>query len=958
VNKVNIYKLEIDNPHKEFFLLNKFLEEQITSDSTYENARKARKTIYVANSRNKIKRIKKFIKENGYGSSIPRLVSIKPLFDILYDLLPFQDRTEKRIISDYSSKIILRYILKNNKDSLFPSSGFSLSTETADFLLERIKKIKEYNLQINFDGGNISYRKDASHFDLTDKENRFNKNLLVSLAKIFTLYQDFLNDNKLLDVSDKEWWITDRISSKILREYNFYIEHFSILRGIEQCILKKIYERAKSVSLLDFSFSFPNPHFTTTGILEGKHNVETIETKKKNSETARKIFKYERKSHEVEGIAINISRAEENSKIIVSSPDIEQYEKIFERIFRRYHICLPTTAHKKLIEFPIIKTILSLFEIMNQNLKRKSVISFLFSPFIKILKEDKKNYIDNLTREALIVSGNDWKRLKGEKEETRAVLNFISEVNLLKQKKGAAFIEHYLFLLDSLFSIKDEEANEIEAYNRLIEFITFLIREPIKDTIAEFDMGDFERIFLSFSETTKLNVEQKSCEKIEFLDLEESASMSFDTIYLIGLAEGKLPQKPQHDPLFSEKLLEEMGFPTYDMLYTLSKFNLESVIKSAKNIYLSYYEKDEDGNEFIKSPFLQDIEEINYQKEEDNIQTMLDWQMGVGEIIHKGGDVETSTLNDKMKDRAQIIREGIKRINNKDRLGNIKALLSSNKDLKKYATKKIQKISKRLSANALETYARCPLQFFLNYIVRLGELEEPEEGADSLIIGKVIHKITSEFFKKKLNRKIVKKLTQDWDELKEMAEDVIIKMVPGRRDRILLKLQLISQYEKALLKQFLLKEVEENYEHKVMEVEWRFTSKEAHIIIDGKRVGLSGRIDRIDKVDNELIIYDYKTGSKDKLPSNNKIREGEYFQFPIYDYAVSNNLGDVAKTAYYVINSRDKVSIVEREKVPFKLLQSNITRVWREIKGLNFEPKPSSKCETQCPFIELCPEDI
>ncbi|TES93645.1 MAG: PD-(D/E)XK nuclease family protein [Candidatus Cloacimonadota bacterium] len=954
MKKIKVYKLKIEHQDKEFYLLKRLFEEHPASDSPFENTMGALKVIYVANSSDKIRRIKEFIRNEKGGSFTPRLVTIGPLFEFLYEILPPEERLTQHLIKDAYAKVILRYLLINRRKELFPSSGFSLSPEASDFFLQWIKNIKEYNLHLTYEKGKVEYRPDASPFDLTSKVNRFNESLLFSLGKVFKLYEQFLKDNNLVDISDKRWWVIDHIKPSLLKEYSFFIEHLSILRGIEQKLFIKIYKEAKDVSTLDFFYSFPGTQFTTTGIIRGE--TEEIEVGNIGGEVTPEIRlrKYEKKENEVDAIARIIVEADVKKKIIIVSPEIDEYEKIFERIFPRYLIHPPSLSSRKLFEFPVIKTCLAIFEIINQHLRRRAVVSFLLSPFIKLLNEKERRRIDSITRKEMIVSGDDWKRIKNRAIEMRKISNFIEELKILKSKKGKAFIEKYLSLLDSLLRLKDEI--EIKPYNKFLEYILSLTREPVVKIISEFGIKDFQRIFLSYTEAVNLSTTREVDERIEILDMEETGGMNFDIVFLIGLVEGKLPKEPQYNPLFSEKLLGEMGFPTYDMLYTLSKFNFESVMGSAKKVFCSFYNKDEKGNVFLRSPFLQDMNSEKEVGKENKVHTLLEWQLRIGEFIHQGEEINEAFLFNDMKKRALYIRDGIKRLRDGKRLRDVKGFLLSSKYFQEYVKKRINGLSKGLSAFALETYKRCPYNFLLSYILGLGELEEPEEGLDNLIRGKVIHEILASFFRRRLAKKIEENLTNDWEEMREMALDTIENRVPGVRDRILLRLELTSKDYKSLLKRFLDYEVRKNKGNTVKDVEWRFTGKDVHFKCDGQNLGLAGRIDRIDKNSDGIIIFDYKTGSKKNLPSARSIENGESFQFPFYHFAVEKSIGKVAKTVYYVINSKEGILTEEKKIIPQELFISNVISVWREIKELNFEPEVKSDCTKRCPFNELCPE--
>ena len=953
MTKIKIYKLSVNSKDKEFFLLKKLIKEHFTDVSQQKTLSASKRLIYVASSKDKIRRIKTYLRDLNKGIFPPEVVTIWQLFDLLYDKLPPKDRLPKHIITDAYANVIVRHILLKNQKTIFSTTDFRLSPETSDFFLEWLKNIKGYNLHLIYGRGEFKYREDGFTFDLNNKENRFNERLLVAVNRVFDIYENFLNDNNLVDEVDKGWWTIDHLTPSILKDYSFYIEHLSILRRVEQVLFKKIYKFAKDISLLDFDFPFPNIRFTTTGIVEGETSVTEITNKE--SPPSLVLFSFKGKEQEVENIAKKAKKLSGEKKVAIISPDITEYEKTFERVFPLYNITLPSFARNKLSEFAVVNTCLSIFEVINQQLKRKAVVSFLLSPYVKLLDSHLKKVLDITTRELMIASGEDWERLKETKEEEMGtVLRFTNELKLLSKKHGIAFLDSYLSLLNTTLNIEDQE--DLLAYNKFVEFISSLKIEPMKSAITDFGLKDFQNILTSYTNTVTLKRTKVVNENFELLNIEEAGGMNFETVFLIGLVEGKLPKEPKHNPLFSEKLLEEMGFPTYDMLYTLSKFNFEGIVKSTEEVYCSYFEKDERGNVFLKSPFLQDIEESKDAKTDRDINTLVEWQMQIGEAIYQNKTVNESVLHNELKNMTSFIRDGIARMKDNSRLRNIKEILLSNTVFREYINQRIKKLSKGISAIALKTYSDCPYRFFLNYILHIGGLDEPEEGADSLIRGKVIHTILADFYRKRLNQVITPDLKNKWKTIEDIAVKVIDSMVPVRRDRIILKLEFIFGTENALLRRFLNYEVKNNLKNTVLDVEWEFTGREVYIERNGERLGLAGRIDRIDKnAENKFIVYDYKTGKRDSLDKNNQIQEGKSFQLPIYAYAVEKCIGNVSRIYYYTI-SNEGIFLDIREKINTQTLISNIFNLWDRIKSFDFEPTMTSDCQSKCPYSEICPE--
>ena len=157
--------------------------------------------------------------------------------------------------------------------------------------------------------------------------------------------------------------------------------------------------------------------------------------------------KFQKRQHEIEELARNISSSDIEREIVVIAPNIDDYEALIERIFPRHFIQPPFMARKKLAEFPIVKTCLSLFDIIAGNFGRKAVVSFLLSPFICFLKDDERSVVDRKTRQAIIASGDDWKQFLNEKSVLGHVAQLIYELTSLRKKRGLEFLSHYVSFL-------------------------------------------------------------------------------------------------------------------------------------------------------------------------------------------------------------------------------------------------------------------------------------------------------------------------------------------------------------------------------------------------------------------------------------------------------------------------------------------------------------------------------
>lgn len=212
----------------------------------------------------------------------------------------------------------------------------------------------------------------------------------------------------------------------------------------------------------------------------------------------------------------------------------------------------------------------------------------------------------------------------------------------------------------------------------------------------------------------------------------------------------------------------------------------------------------------------------------------------------------------------------------------------------------------RLSASALETYARCPFRYFLTAVLRLGQLEEPEQilSLQPRDRGALLHNILHEFFTHArevgwlpLARKDKAAVQQL---MRRVAEQQFVHF--SRRGATGFSLLWEIEQERMLERLFAFLEREweigETFLPAAFEV--RFGAEELQAndlpssplfpdgpvrlrLETGDALTLRGRIDRIDlSVDQQRArIVDYKTGKR----ITGRFAGGMALQLPLYLYA-------------------------------------------------------------------------
>ena len=203
-----------------------------------------------------------------------------------------------------------------------------------------------------------------------------------------------------------------------------------------------------------------------------------------------------------------------------------------------------------------------------------------------------------------------------------------------------------------------------------------------------------------------------------------------------------------------------------------------------------------------------------------------------------------------------------------------------------------------VSPTDIETYAKCPFQYFLRRILHLEPIEEPvkKEVISAGERGELVHAILRDFYRnlrKELGGKIILK-----EVYKSKLYEIMEKNFKEVEDSGGAGYKLLWEFEKSRIKKWLdglfdddLKEkkyipsyFEVSFGRKLAasEQEEIATENPVRIKVGNKDIYFKGRIDRIDITDDGKIarVRDYKTGKPVDGPE--KLKNGENIQLPVY----------------------------------------------------------------------------
>jgi ATP-dependent helicase/nuclease subunit B len=280
-----------------------------------------------------------------------------------------------------------------------------------------------------------------------------------------------------------------------------------------------------------------------------------------------------------------------------------------------------------------------------------------------------------------------------------------------------------------------------------------------------------------------------------------------------------------------------------------------------------------------------------------------------------------------------------------------------------------------LSPSRLETWANCPMRYFLGDVLRLAQVERPEDilTISALDRGTLVHTVLELF---------VADLIARGADLSEPADYLPLGAIAA---------SVMSDYEargvtgRAVLWRIARREIAEDLA-RFVEVDLRLRRArqlrplavelsfglDGHPpavieLADGRRLSFRGRIDRVDQRPGGAAVYDYKTGRPFIVDfADDPVSAGAHLQLPIYAAAVRQrfDLDDVDARYWFTRDNRDPIGPASDEAAETRVrevLDTIVSGIEHGVYpaypgGWNNYFNTFENCR-YCDFDRLCPRD-
>lgn len=397
------------------------------------------------------------------------------------------------------------------------------------------------------------------------------------------------------------------------------------------------------------------------------------------------------------------------------------------------------------------------------------------------------------------------------------------------------------------------------------------------------EIKDFKFLFIKFmKEFSSVSIDNVGGGKVRVMGALEARNMKFKEVLILDFNDAFIPNISQDDMFINSKIRTFYSMPTKQDKENLYKHHYYNIIRNAKTTHISYVENDKE----MPSNMLLELH-LPLEKHINVEETFNYYDITKGIILESKSD-EFPNFND-------------------------------------------YDIS--ISATSLDVYNKCPRKFYFKYIEKL----KPDESATKLSAGKIIHfllqKSYAPLINKILNESDILAAKKTFYALYSEFSNAFLQSLESKikldnkldsmqdfSNQTLAEMAQITDIETYILidnlankiNEFFLSEIARVKKHKIRILALEYAFSEALDL----RI-CTGRIDRIELVDDEIFILDYKSGKK--APDDS-------LQMPFYEMCARNfkilePYSELQKKCSYVMLGKFEIKTLNYETLKNKQLR-------------------------------------
>ncbi|MCK8493882.1 PD-(D/E)XK nuclease family protein [Spirosoma sp. RP8] len=376
----------------------------------------------------------------------------------------------------------------------------------------------------------------------------------------------------------------------------------------------------------------------------------------------------------------------------------------------------------------------------------------------------------------------------------------------------------------------------------------------------------FRQFLYELIRQTSIPFTSEGKSQLQVMGMLETRALDFERVIILSVNEGILPQSRKLNSLIPFDIASELGMPTYREQESVMAYHFYRLLQRASDIVLLHTTSTDayGSSKGEPSRFIRQIEHELVPRANGLIRishpTVRFGRVGTGQAV------DTTDLSVPKTDSVRA-------------------------DLIKLLT------TKGLYPSYLNQFVTCSMRFYFSRIVNISEEEEIEEKMGAAEFGSWLHKV-------------LERMDVDYRLKGEPVDESIVQKLLEEEFAVSMKGRVIESGMNLLLydlaKKLMLDFYRQQSEQTNLTVIGTEQTLETYLTVplstgESIRVRIAGKIDRIERVGDQIRIVDYKTGKVDlpeKAPKDlaekllNDGREDKMRQLWLYRYLALKNIND------------------------------------------------------------------
>ena len=493
-------------------------------------------------------------------------------------------------------------------------------------------------------------------------------------------------------------------------------------------------------------------------------------------------------------------------EIGVVARSLDSHGRVVKDIFHKHRIPLAGAMEEPLGQFPLTKAVILLQNLAGKDFLRGQVIDLLSSPYFQF-----QNIVDSslprpdlwdlATRELAICKGvAEWRRLRrynhdlelrqiSDDDEPRVIriaaqqLAALADIvetlaaDLIQLPPHASWQEYvaaWKILLKKYLGIApvaDMTAPSVDSETGA-EILAVLDQlaglDSVENRVA---LSDFTHTFQHWLERSRVTDDRRNRDGVLVLNATAARGLSFRALFVLGMNEGVFPRTIRQDAFLRdhdrEVLERDLG---YKVSQKLTAFDEEKLLftllvgAARERLYCSFQRADDSGRVLAPSWYVGELEralkDSGLQSETitvprsiiekaaappfDRQDLLLPEELAIRLTLQAQ---DPTALIEASAPLPALYKQGRKVVAEIDQSSD--RLLGYDGMVGKFDSYWKHFSERGLSPTALETYARCPFQFFARHALGLEPLDRPEEilGPSPAEFGELGHEVLKTFYR-------------------------------------------------------------------------------------------------------------------------------------------------------------------------------------------------------------------